>query len=113
MPEPQHFDDGVGYEPTLAVGAWAIDPAPPAMYPNGAPAGPLGCFVINPADGLELEPHPEGKRNGGCCAHDGLDGTNRRCASCHAEVATLRDDCWSYVELRFEPSAVVAADVSP
>lgn len=103
VPEPH--GRGIGYAPTLPVGTWAVDPRPVGWIKDAATSS-LGCLVVNPADSLDLEPHPEPRRNSGCCAHDGCDGPNRLCPSCHAEVATLRDDCWTPVELRFEPSTV-------
>jgi hypothetical protein len=109
LPEPRPY--GTGYAPTVPVGTWAVDPGPVGWIRDAAISS-LGCLVINPADGLDLELHPEAERNSGCCGHDGLDGPNRLCPSCHAEVATLRDDCWSFVDLRFEPSAVDAIPVS-
>ncbi len=111
MPDPPQLDDGLGYEPTLPVGTWAVDPGPVAWRQDG-PISQPGLSRDQPRRRLELEPHPEPSRNSGCCGHDGLDGPNRLCPSCHAEVATLRDDCWSLVELRFEPSAVDAIPVS-
>ncbi|QBX55261.1 hypothetical protein EXE58_07205 [Nocardioides seonyuensis] len=98
--------DEVSYEPTLEVGTWAIDPGPRLLTADGAPAGTLGCLVTNPLDAPDLEPHPEPRRNSGCCGHDGCDGPNRVCPGCDAAVATLSDDCWTLVELRFEPDAV-------
>lgn len=93
-------------QPTMTPGTWAVDPKARLIASDGTPSGTAGCFVLHPDDAVGLEPHPDGLRNSGCCGHDGLDGPNRRCASCHHEVATLCDDCWTTVEIRFEPSAV-------
>lgn len=98
--------DEVSYAPTLEPGTWAIDPEPRWRTSKGAPASTMGCLVVNPADALDLRPHPAVGRNSGCCGHDGCDGPNRLCPGCGAEVATLSDDCWTYVEVRFEPGAV-------
>lgn len=107
LPERRYADeDQVSYRPTMPAGTWTIDPAPRLLLPNPESEASTGCLVVNPEDGLALEPHPEAIRNSGCCGHDGCDGPNRRCPQCHADVATLSDDCWTYVELRFEPSAV-------
>jgi len=98
--------DEISYEPTLAVGTWAIDPEPRLRTADGEPASTSGCLVINPEDARDLKPHPEPRRSSGCCGHDGLDGPNCICPGCGAAVATLSDDCWTLVELRFEPDAV-------
>jgi hypothetical protein len=105
LPVAKQIDE-ISYEPTLAVGTWAIDPESRLLTAEGAPASTSGCLVINPADAPDLKPHPEPRRNSGCCGHDGLDGPNRICPDCNAAVATLSDDCWTLVELRFEPDAV-------
>lgn len=107
LPALEYADeDEVSMAPTVGVGSWAMDPEPRLRAADGAPRGSLGCLVVNPADGLDLEAHPDPYRNSGCCGHDGCDGPNRRCPACHAEVATPSDDCWTHVELRFEPGAV-------
>lgn len=94
------------YLPTMGRGTWAVDPASPWTRDDGTPTSTVGCLVAHPDDGLPLEVHPDGRRSGGCCGHDGHGGPNRRCPGCHADVATLTDDCYTYVELRFEPDAV-------
>jgi hypothetical protein len=111
IPAPQrlHYDpDTYGYKPTVPVGRWAIDPEPVSRRGDisGPPTNTLGCLVINPADALPLLPHSDGRRSGGCCGHDGLDGPNLLCPNCRVAVATLRDDCWTPVETRFEPHLV-------
>lgn len=111
IPAPRHIDDdpdASGYQPTLPVGRWAIDPEPVSRLGerDGPPASTLGCLVINPFDALPLLPHPDRRRSSGCCGHDGLDGPNLLCPKCKAAVATLRDDCWTMVETRFEPEFV-------
>ena len=112
MPSPVQLDDGVGYEPTVPSGFMAVDPHPVSTYQKGgaAKAGTVGCVVVNPDDARRLLRHLEPGRNNGCCGHDGLDGPNRVCPSCGAEVATLRDDCWSRVETRFEPQRISLSD---
>ena len=102
MPVPRAHDDGIGYDPTMPRGHAAVDPRPRATYPDGRPASSLGCLVIHPADAPDLGVHPDWVRSSGCCGNDGLDGPNRVCPGCGAEVATLVDDCWTRVELRFE-----------
>lgn len=108
MPSPVQLDDGVGYRPTVPVGFVAVDPDPVSSYQDGGAATPgtVGCYVVNPDDARLLVRHPDPRRSSGCCGHDGLDGPNRVCPSCGAEVATLRDDCWSRVETRFEPQRI-------
>jgi len=107
LPEREYVDeDQVSMRPTLVAGTWAIDPAPRFIASDGRAASTEGCLVMHPDDATGLEPHPDPRRNSGCCGHDGLDGPNRRCASCHNDVATLSDDCWTAVELRFEPASV-------
>lgn len=105
LPEAKLIDE-ISYEPTLEVGTWAVDPGPRLRTADGDPASTLGCLVTNPQDAPDLKIHPEPRRNSGCCGHDGLDGPNRICPGCDAAVATLSDDCWTLVELRFEPEAV-------
>lgn len=108
MPTPELQAGGVGYDPTVPIGYVAVDP----VGLQGPVEGTPGCLVVNPADGLELLTHEDPVRNSGCCAHDGMDGPNRRCPGCRSEVATLRDDCWSPHELRFEPGVVALMGVS-
>ena len=109
LPVAKQLDE-VSYEPTLSVGTWALDPEPRLRTADGAPASTPGCLVTNPQDAPDLPPHPEARRNSGCCGHDGCDGPNRICPGCGAAVATLSDDCWTLVELRFEPDAVRVVD---
>ena len=92
--------------PTVEPGEWAVDPEPAGVGPHGEKYGAWNCAVLNPDDLLDLPPHPNGARSSGCCGRDGCDGPNVICPSCGAEVATVRDDCWSYVEARLEPAAV-------
>ena len=107
LPETRYADeDEVSMRPTVEQGTWAVDPAPRLIASDGTAASTAGCIVVHPGDASGLEPHPDRLRSSGCCGHDGLDGPNRRCASCHQDVATLSDDCWTAVELRFEPAAV-------
>lgn len=109
LPVREYADkDEIQRKPTVVVGYWAVDPDPVGRHSSNEPADTPGCLVTNPADGVEPEVHPYGRRNSGCCGHDGCDGPNRRCPHCHHEVATLRDDCWMVAELRFESSAVEA-----
>ena len=103
LPSREFADEAeISLRPTLSVGFWAVDPDPIGRDMAGNPSDTPGCLVVNPADGVDLETHPG-------CGHDGCDGPNKRCPGCHAEVATLRDDCWTVLELRFEPAAVVVA----
>jgi hypothetical protein len=108
MPEPTQASPwDVGYLPTVREGAWAVDPDPVA-WRGDVPTSTRGCFVVNPADAVGTMPSDDPTRNNGCCRHDGLDGPNLLCSGCRREVATLRDDCWSPVEVRFEPAAATA-----
>lgn len=109
-PVPASPED-TGHLPTVAVGAWAVDPGP-VGWDGDVPTSTLGCLVTNPSDALPLVASPDPVRNSGCCGHDGLDGPNLLCPGCGREVATLRDDCWSRVEVRFEPGAVVVVPVA-
>jgi len=106
LPVLEQHEDGIGFEPTIPRGRLAVDPEPVARCEDGTPTSALGCLVVNPQDVLALEEHPDSLRNSGCCGHDGLEGPNRLCPRCGSEVATLRDDCWTPVDLRFEPQAV-------
>ena len=81
--------------PTVEQGTWALDPA----LDGGTP-------VLHPADLLEPVPHPDSMRLVGCCGRDGLDGPNVICPQCQFEVATVRDDCWTFLEARLVPTAV-------
>lgn len=107
MPSPTHTQPGdERYLPTIPIGAWATDPDP-IGWRQGLPTSTLGCPVINPADAIGVLPSEDPLRNSGCCGHDGLDGPNLLCRGCRSEVATLRNDCWTVLEVRFEPAAVV------
>lgn len=106
VPERQRAATGGGYLTTVQTDQLATDPEPVATHPDGTATSTLGCLVAHPDAGRGLAAHPDPGRNSGCCGHDGLDGPNRLCSGCGAEVATLRNDCWSTVELRFEPDAV-------
>lgn len=107
MPSPTHAQPGdERYLPTIPIGAWATDPDP-IGWRQGLPTSTLGCPVINPADAIGVLPSEDPLRNSGCCGHDGLDGPNLLCRGCRSEVATLRNDCWTVLEVRFEPAAVV------
>lgn len=107
LPARKYRDaDEISYQPTMPTGTWAVDTQPRTSFSDSDSNGAIGCLVVHPDDGLGLGRHPDALRNSGCCGHDGLDGVNRRCSQCHTDVATLVDDCWTVVELRFEPSAV-------
>ena len=98
------------YHPTVPVGSWALDTEPPSSISSKVVHG--GWPVLNPDDLLDLPAYPQG-RNSGCCGRDGLDGPNVVCPVCGGEVATVRDDCWTYVEARLEPQAVTYEPVVP
>lgn len=53
-----------------------------------------GQWVINSKDNLSMVIIDNPKRLNGCCDLDGCDGPNLVCASCKAEVATAKYDCW-------------------
>lgn len=96
LPEPRRRDaDGYDYRPTMAQGEYAVDPLPGSDTGERARSASIGDLVVNPADTSSLAEHPDASRQAGCCGHDGLGGPNRICAPCGAEVATLRDDCWT------------------
>lgn len=106
IPEPRRAQpEDERFQPTIPEGSWAIDPEPIA-WQGQLPTSTLGSLVINPADAIGVLSSDDPTRNSGCCGHDGLDGPNLLCGGCRYEVATLRDDCWSLLEVRFEPSAV-------
>ena len=111
MPEPEMRAGGGGYSSTVATGYVATEPHA-VTVDDDRPAGSTGCLVVNIEDGLQLLVHEDPVRSSGCCGHDGLDGPNRRCPGCRSEVATLRDDCWSPQELRFEPGVVTLMPLS-
>jgi hypothetical protein len=95
------------------MGFWAVDAEPIARSEAGEPVGSLACPLLNADDLLELERHRDPRRSSGCCGRDGLDGPNLVCPRCLTEVATIRDDCWSYVEVRLEPAAVRQRNAQP
>lgn len=105
FPELTKREGSDAFEPTVGRGACAVDPMPIGVG-VGVGEGTRNCVVVNPSDVRRLAVHPDGWRNCGCCGHDGGQGPNRLCLACRAEVATLRDDCWTPQEVRFEPSAV-------
>lgn len=105
MPVPQLAEpDGIRHLPTIPVGACAVDPNP-AFWQDGIAATTTDCLVINPADSVGVVSTEDPHRNSGCCGHDGLGGPNLLCQGCQGEVATLLDDCWTAVEVRFEPDS--------
>jgi hypothetical protein len=107
VPERPRQDVGTPQPPTIPAGTWALDPQPQSFDPAGEPTGQVHCPVLNPQDLLpELPRHPDPRRTSGCCGWDGRDGPNLLCPGCHADVATVSDDCWTYVEARLEPAAV-------
>jgi len=106
IPKPQRAQpEDERYLPTIPDGAWASDPDP-IGWRDELPTSTLGCLVINPEDAIGVLSSDDPMRNSGFCGHDGLDGPNLLCGGCRSEVATLRDDCWTRLEVRFEPSAV-------
>lgn len=106
IPEPRRAQpEDERFLPTIPGGSWARDPDP-IGWRGQLPTSTLGRLVINPVDAIGVISSDDPMRNSGCCGHDGLDGPNLLCGGCRKEVATLRDDCWSLLELRFEPSAV-------
>ncbi|CAL9290092.1 hypothetical protein [Streptomyces sp. SudanB66_2053] len=68
-------------------------------------AGPRGTYVLHPDDVVDLAPHPDAGRHGGCCGPHGRAGVNRICA-CGAELAIACADCTSGYETRLVPDAV-------
>ncbi|MGO0578085.1 hypothetical protein [Ornithinimicrobium panacihumi] len=112
MPQPELRAGGEGYDPTVPVGYVAVDPVGIGRDATGATVGTVGCLVTHIDDGLDLVPHEDAARHHGCCADDGLDGPNLRCPGCRSEIATLRDDCWSPQELRFEPDVAALMPLS-
>ena len=93
-------------EPTVLAGCVAIDPGALDCDSNGAPIGSVGCLVVNPSDAVGTAPHEDPDRHQGCCGADGFGGLNQRCLGCRTQLATLRDDCWTPQEVRFEPDLV-------
>ena len=116
-PYQETFDDDAA---TMPAGYWAIDPSPQhSTIHDGDYSDPDNPFrdgsheqlvmnspLLNPVDLLDLPPHPDPRRNYGCCRRDGFNGPNLVCPSCGAEVATIQDDCQGLNEVRLLPSAV-------
>lgn len=80
----------------------------PVSYEDGKPAipegffalsdddywtGSAGCPLVNLADLVGTQHHPDSRRNSGCCGRDGCDGPNLVCGRGH-EVGTEKSDCW-------------------
>ncbi|GHG43186.1 hypothetical protein [Streptomyces hydrogenans] len=115
-PEASPSDaNGHSTDPVVRMppGTFAVDPDP-----SGPPyvldevsgflveSGPRGTIVLNPADGLGLEEHPDvAMRRGYCCGMDGEWGPNLVCM-CGAAIATLYSDCYQVQELRLQPDTV-------
>ena len=95
LPQRVAGDYPVRNPPTVEQGTWASD----RDLDGGTP-------VLHLADVLEQVPHPDGGRENGCCGRDGLEGPNLLCPGCQREVATVRDDCWTFQEVRLVPGAV-------
>jgi hypothetical protein len=55
--------------------------------------GPKDDIAVNLRDVVDLEHHPDARRNAGCCGRDAMDGKNLLCPQGH-EVATEKSDCW-------------------
>jgi hypothetical protein len=53
----------------------------------------LGNVLVNLADLVGTNCHPDARRLAGCCGLDGLDGPNLVCANGH-EIGTEKSDCW-------------------
>ncbi|MGA5416217.1 hypothetical protein [Streptomyces pseudogriseolus] len=68
-------------------------------------AGPRGAYVLHPGDVMDLAPHPDAGRHGGCCGPDGRVEVNRVCG-CGAEAAIACADCTSGHEIRLMRDAV-------
>jgi hypothetical protein len=71
---------------------------------------PAGCIVVHPDDRMNGALAEIYGRSAGCCGLDGCDGRNQACATCGAEVATARTDCWTAKEVRFLPAATTMSD---
>ncbi|MGW2638035.1 hypothetical protein [Streptomyces sp. NPDC001348] len=125
--------DGSRHAPsTVPRGTYAVDPEPSGApyvphpdpeWPGAAvpglsiadpdgpgslmSAGPRDTLVVHPedTDGL-LEPNPASFAENVCCGPLGMEGPNRLCPGCGAEVATLLADCVGPYETHFLPDAV-------
>ncbi|MET7785100.1 hypothetical protein ABZS93_00450 [Streptomyces sp900116325] len=97
----------------MPPGTFAVDPdpsGPPYVLDESSgflvESGLSGTIVLNPADGLGLEEHPDiAMRRGYCCGMDGEWGPNLAC-KCGAIIATLYSDCYQVQEVRLQPDAV-------
>ncbi len=61
--------------------------------------------MLHPGDVMDLAPHPDAGRHGGCCGPDGRVEVNRVCG-CGAEAAIACADCTSGHEIRLMRDAV-------
>lgn len=65
-----------------------------------------GGFVLHPKDVTGSVRHHDAKRLTGCCGPSGLDGPNRICSECGAEIGTEESDCWTPHSIVTLPNAV-------
>lgn len=86
---PLPDDKSVCYED----GEAAIPPGFFALSDDDYWTGSTGCPLINLADLVDTQDHPDSRRNGGCCGRDGCNGPNLLCMQGH-EIGTERSDCW-------------------
>jgi len=99
-------------QPTVPTGRFAREPGATGerhatgrrVLARDAEASSGGRLVLHPDDACHVRPLGN---DHGCCGSDGLDGPNRACARCGAVVGTARTDCWTPLEVRFLPRAVL------
>lgn len=92
---PVNVEDGQDHVPT---GTYATNP-------EDNWTGMEGWYVVNLADAIDTQRHPDIGRLNGCCGLDGLDGRNTVCANGH-EVGVEKSDCWMSHCLLLDPEAV-------
>ncbi|GLY78273.1 hypothetical protein Airi01_065400 [Actinoallomurus iriomotensis] len=72
-----------------------------------------GGFVLHPRDVTGSVRHPDAKRLTGCCGPSGLDGPNRICSECGAELGIEESDCWKPQFIVTLPGAVKMSTAGP
>lgn len=81
------------------------EPLQRSMTPaRRAPLEFVPQFWANPQDfEAAIELTGDTSRLAGCCGLDGCNGPNMLCRGCHAEVGTMRSDCWTSLIFVPEP----------
>jgi hypothetical protein len=98
-------------EAVVGQGRYFVDPEPSRKMYDGRTGELVGvtstnCVIVNPRDALAVRWHDERGEWIGCCGPDGDPEGNLVCSFCRTPVGTLAADCWTTLEVRFEPNAL-------